>query len=78
MFLYTEKVIYGVIVNGLLHGIFVDITVMINPLEIAVVRGDKFSEPLFLCVAFGYPAPTLTWSGISSLRDATQFPVSTV
>lgn len=50
---------------------------MINPLEIAVVHGDESSEPSFLCIAVGYPTPTITWSGIVSLRDAIQVSVST-
>jgi len=63
--------------KNFLHGVFLEIDMMINPLEIAVVRGDESSKPSFLCVAVGYPTPTITWSGISTLRDAIQIPVST-
>ena len=57
---------------------FSDINVVINPMEVSVVRGDRSSRPTFLCVAFGYPAPTLTWSAIYKLYDAKQLPVSTI
>ena len=57
---------------------FLDINVVVNPVEISVVLGDKTSKPSFLCVAFGYPAPTLTWSAIWKLHDAKQVPVSTM
>ena len=56
---------------------YLDINMAINPVEIAVVRGDESSKPSFLCVAIGYPKPTITWSGITTLRDAIQVPVST-
>ena len=51
---------------------------VINPSQIAVVRGDESSMPSFLCVALSYPTPTIVWSGIRSLRGAKQVPVSTI
>ena len=53
-----------------------EIRMAINPSYAVVVRGDKSSKPWFLCVAVGYPTPTIEWSGISSLYDANQVPVS--
>ena len=60
----------------MLYGVFLDLEVVVNPMEVGVVRGDESSKPSFLCVAFGNPRPIIKWSAITSLRGARQVPVS--
>jgi len=55
--------------------IFTDIDMRVSPVQVAALQGDQNSVS-FLCLATGYPTPNITWSGITSLREAKQIPVS--
>jgi len=52
-----------------------DIDMRVSPMQVAVLEGDEASTS-FLCLATGYPTPTITWSGVTTLREAKQIPVS--
>ena len=55
--------------------LFLDIDMRVNPMQVATLQGDQVSVS-FLCMATGYPTPIIAWSGVTSLREAKQIPVS--
>jgi len=52
-----------------------DIDMRVSPMQVAALEGDEASVS-FLCLATGYPTPTITWSGVTTLRETKQIPVS--